>query len=196
MSFLSVVFKNYSLGQALRAEVEEDAGFLVRSLPGACGFFLRYLVYKPLFGQINSMPLIYPGVRFVFMKNIRLGRGVLVNSFSYVYARGGVEIGDKTLISPGCSIVAGDHDFQAPIPIMDSPSKGDQKIVIGRDVWIGANCVVTGGVTIGEGAIVGAGAVVTRDVQPYSINVGVPSRKIGDRPGQSLGCRNEPCCLS
>jgi acetyltransferase-like isoleucine patch superfamily enzyme len=182
MSFLKTVFRNYSLGQALRAELEEDIGFLVRAWPGAVGFLLRYLAYKPLFGGIASMPFIYPGARFVFMRNIRLGRGVLVNSNTYIYGRGGVEIGDKTLVSPGCSIVAGDHEFQSGEAIMDCPSKEGQKIVIGRDVWIGANCVVTGGVTIGDGAVIGAGAVVTRDVEPYSINVGVPARKIGERP--------------
>lgn len=189
MAFFAVILKNYSIGQALRAELEEDVGFLVRSLPGMLGFALRYLAYKLLFGKIASMPFIYPGVRFVFMKNIRLGRGVLINSFAYIYGRGGVEIGDKTLISPGCSIVAGDHDFKALLPIMDSPSKSDQKIIIGRDAWIGANCVVTGGVTIGDGAVIGAGAVVTRDVEPYSINVGVPARKIGIRPRASDGYR-------
>lgn len=179
-SFLSVILKNFSLQQAIRAEFEEDVGFLVRNLPGIVGFTLRYLVYKPLFGQIASMPYIHPGVRFLHMRNIFLGKGVLINSNTYVYGKGGLEIGDQVLISPNCSIVAGDHNIDPNIPILEQPSKAE-KIVIGRDSWIGANSVVVGGVTIGAGSIIGAGAVVTHDTEPYSINVGVPARKIGIR---------------
>lgn len=50
--------------------------------------------------------------------------------------------------------------------------------VIGSDVWIGGNVVILEGVTIGDGAIVGAGSVVTKDLPPYSISVGVPARVI------------------
>lgn len=58
-------------------------------------------------------------------------------------------------------------------------NKGD--IVVGSDVWIGYEAVVLSGVTIGDGAIIGARAVVTRDVPPYAIVGGVPSRLIRKR---------------
>lgn len=47
---------------------------------------------------------------------------------------------------------------------------------IGNDVWIGANAMIKGGVKIGDGAIIGAGSVVTKDVPPYAIWVGVPAK--------------------
>ena len=50
--------------------------------------------------------------------------------------------------------------------------------VIGNDVWIGANCVITAGVRIGTGAVIAAGAVVTKDVEPNSIVGGVPAKII------------------
>ncbi|WP_288736468.1 CatB-related O-acetyltransferase [uncultured Enorma sp.] len=50
--------------------------------------------------------------------------------------------------------------------------------VIGNDVWIGGNVVILEGVTIGDGAIVGAGSVVTKDLPPYSISVGVPAKVV------------------
>lgn len=180
IAFLRVIFKNYSPRQAIRAEIEEDIGFFVRSIPGILGFIARYLAYKLLFGRIESMPYIFPGVRFVYMSGIRLGKGVLINSNTYIYGKGGIEVGDNVLISPNCSIVAGDHSIETGCPIIEQPSKS-QKIVIGKDGWIGANSVVVGGVNIGEGSIIGAGAVVTHDTEPYSINVGVPARKIGER---------------
>ena len=55
-------------------------------------------------------------------------------------------------------------------------SKGD--ITIGNDVWIGNDVIILSGVKIGNGAVIGAGTVVTKDVQPYSVVGGNPSRMI------------------
>jgi maltose O-acetyltransferase len=52
------------------------------------------------------------------------------------------------------------------------------KIVINDDAWIGAGSIILPGVTVGEGAVVGAGAVVTKDVPPFTVVVGVPARPI------------------
>jgi phosphonate metabolism protein (transferase hexapeptide repeat family) len=54
-------------------------------------------------------------------------------------------------------------------------------VIIGHDVWIGHNAVVMPGITIGNGAVIGSSAVVTKDVEPYSIVVGVPAQKIKKR---------------
>ena len=51
-------------------------------------------------------------------------------------------------------------------------------IHIGRNVWIGFDCVVLPGVTIGDGAIVGARSVVTEDVPPFTLVAGNPARMI------------------
>jgi acetyltransferase-like isoleucine patch superfamily enzyme len=58
-------------------------------------------------------------------------------------------------------------------------------ITVGNDVWIGENVLIFQGVNIGDGAIIGAGAIVLNDIEPYSINVGVPSRKIKYRFSES-----------
>ncbi len=50
-------------------------------------------------------------------------------------------------------------------------------VTIGHDVWIGHNAVIMPGVTIGNGAVIGAGAVVTKDIEPYTIAVGVPANR-------------------
>ena len=53
-----------------------------------------------------------------------------------------------------------------------------KRVKIGNDVWIGARVMVMGGVSIGDGAVIGAGAIVTKDVPPYAIVVGVPAKVI------------------
>ena len=50
---------------------------------------------------------------------------------------------------------------------------------VGRGATLGANCTVVCGVDIGAYAFIGAGAVVTEDVKPYALMVGVPARQIG-----------------
>ena len=54
--------------------------------------------------------------------------------------------------------------------------------MIEDDAWLGLGVIVLDGVTIGRGAVIGAGAVVTGDVPPYAIAVGVPARVVGSRP--------------
>jgi acetyltransferase-like isoleucine patch superfamily enzyme len=51
-------------------------------------------------------------------------------------------------------------------------------VVIEEDVWIGTNCMVLKGVTIGRGAVIAAGAVVTKDVPPFTVAAGNPARVI------------------
>ena len=55
------------------------------------------------------------------------------------------------------------------------------KVTVGHDVWIGHGAILLPGVTVGLDAVVGAGAVVTRDVEPYTIVVGVPARPLRRR---------------
>lgn len=49
---------------------------------------------------------------------------------------------------------------------------------IGPDVWIGQGAMLKAGIRVGEGAVIGAGAIVTRDVLPYEITAGSPSRRV------------------
>lgn len=60
---------------------------------------------------------------------------------------------------------------------------------IGNDVWIGHNVSVKAGVTIGTGAAIGTGAVVTKDVPPYAIVVGVPAKIIRYRFEEQIICQ-------
>ena len=64
--------------------------------------------------------------------------------------------------------------------------KEENKIVIGNDVWIGHGVIIVGNVTVGNGAVLAAGSVVTKDVAPYTIVVGVPAKPIRKRFSDSI----------
>lgn len=121
-------------------------------------------------------------VLWAFDGAIELGRDVFIGPHAVLYGHGGVSIGDRTLISMHCCILSSNHgvppvgQFIRDQPDVLLPTK------IGRDCWLGAGAKILGGVTLGDGCVVGAGAVVTRDLPPHSIAVGVPARVVGQRP--------------
>ena len=112
---------------------------------------------------------------------ITLGREVSVNARAVLDGGArGIAVGDGTRIASGAALFAFDHGLDPARTVRSQPvtSRG---IVIGQDVWIGANAGVTDGVAIGDHAVVAMGAVVTRDVPEWAIVGGVPARVIGDR---------------
>jgi acetyltransferase-like isoleucine patch superfamily enzyme len=54
-------------------------------------------------------------------------------------------------------------------------------VKIGSDCWVGANCIIMPGVTIGDGAVIAGGSVVTKNVEAFTIVGGVPAKIIKSR---------------
>ncbi|MFI1772467.1 CatB-related O-acetyltransferase [Thalassobellus citreus] len=104
------------------------------------------------------------------------------------------EIGNYCSIAHGVRIGLGSHPthlfstarmFYKPNTFFKEPILGQgidykeyEMIVIGSDVWIGAEAIIMDGVTVGHGAIIAAGAVVTKDVPPFAIFAGIPAKLI------------------
>lgn len=91
---------------------------------------------------------------------------------------GPVNIGNRVMLAPNIVISGLNHGYE---DVNVSPSNQPvttQTINIKDDVWIGANSVITAGVTIGKHAVVGAGSVVTKDVPDFSIAAGNPAKII------------------
>jgi acetyltransferase-like isoleucine patch superfamily enzyme len=112
---------------------------------------------------------------------ITVGSRAYVGPYCVLYGHGGLVIGCNTMIGAHTAIIPFNHGFErADVPMNLQPltKKG---IVIADDVWIGANCCILDGVRIGKGAIIGAGAVVTRDVDDYSVAIGIPAVAVRSR---------------
>jgi acetyltransferase-like isoleucine patch superfamily enzyme len=121
---------------------------------------------------------------------IILGSDCTVNP--YVSLHGRVTAGNGVRIASLVTIAGQNHvfsDITKPIHAQPVSFKG---IVIGDDVWIGANVVVLDGVTIGAHSILAAGAVVTKDVPEYSIVGGNPARVLRDRRSTAATKTNRP----
>ena len=87
-----------------------------------------------------------------------------------------VFIGDRCQFGPNVTICTAEHPLDAKLRAQGL--QYNLPVHIGNDVWVGAGAIILAGVTIGDGAAVGAGAVVTRDVAPHTLAVGVPARTI------------------
>ena len=99
-----------------------------------------------------------------------------------ISTNGYVEIGDYSFIAH--EVVIADSCLSLPWGGRKGKTAGNpptgSKVVIGRNVWIGARAILLGGARVGEGSIVGAAAVVDYEVPPYSVVVGNPSRVVGE----------------
>lgn len=92
----------------------------------------------------------------------------------------GILISKYANIASGCKFIDHDHGTVAGLLIGPQPSI-KEKIIIGKDAWLGCNVVVLKGVTISEGAVVAAGAVVTKSIPANQIWGGVPAKYIKTR---------------
>jgi len=160
-------------------------------------WYVRLLA--PLYQQRGRGSKIYRSVRMDTppYRRFALGRNSVVESFSCINnAVGDVVIGDytrvglhNTIIGPvtighhvnlaqGITVTALNHNFADITRRIDQQGVATSPVVIGNDVWIGANAVILPGVTIGSHAVVAAGAVVTKDVPGNCIVAGVPAKII------------------
>ena len=113
-------------------------------------------------------------------ENIHLGKNVAINRNCTFLAHGDISVGENTMIGPNVTILTVDHDYRVE-GIETHTAHKISPVVIGRNVWIGANAVILPGVTIGDSAVVAAGSVVTADVAENSIVGGNPARFIKAR---------------
>ena len=90
-----------------------------------------------------------------------------------------IKIGDDTMIGPNTIIQDSDGHSTSPHERWSS-SPEPKEIVIEKNCWIGMNCIIMKGITIGENTIIGAGSVVVKDCEKNSVYAGNPAVKIKD----------------
>ena len=162
-------------------------------------WYVRLLA--PLYQHRGRGSKIYHSVRMDTppYRRFWLGRRSVVESYCCINnAVGDVTIGDYTRIGIHCTVIgpvcigshvnlaqgitvtALNHNFGDAARRIDEQGVSTKPVVIGDDVWIGANAVILPGVTIGSHCVIAAGAVVTKDVPDYTLAGGVPAKTIKD----------------
>jgi galactoside O-acetyltransferase len=158
------------------------------------------------FAERGKDVLIYPYVVWVKPETIHLKNEIIISEF--VWILGGIKtlIGNFVHVSPYSSVVGGGvcilEDFVGlsagariitgsemvegealTNPTIPSKYRAVERSFVHceRHVFLGTNVIIHPGVTVGEGAVIGSNSVVTKDVDPWTINMGSPSRKVGMR---------------
>lgn len=155
---------------------------------------IRKFIFRHVFlVQIDKKAVLYYGSEIRGHANLHIHGGAIVGDKALLDARNGIEICEDANLSSNVSIYTEQHDYNDKYFRALSQTKGtrgnkkdasstsDLSVRIGKRAWIGPNVIILPGVKVGEGAVVGAGAVVTKDLEPYSVNVGIPARKIRER---------------
>lgn len=108
--------------------------------------------------------------------SIRIGPNTRIHG-SCIHAYQSISIGKNCLIAANCQIFDGNgHDPSFPNVEDRINTIGSSKaVVIGDNVWLGANCIILPGVNIGHGAIISANSVVVNDIPPMVIAGGNPA---------------------
>lgn len=141
--------------------------------------------------QIGTGALLEPNVWITApdRAQVKIGKGTFLNMGVMIASEQLVEIGEHCMLANGCFVSDSSHrydDPDKPITWQGFTSKGPTRI--GDNCWLGANVVVTSGVTIGERCVVGANSVVTHDIEPFSVAAGSPARVLRKIDYPSSSC--------
>jgi galactoside O-acetyltransferase len=153
------------------------------------------------FGSIGTAVTIYPQSVFVAPERIHVGSHVIISEFVWIHGGVTTVVGSFVHISNHASIIGGGacilEDFvglSAGTRIITGSEMLDGEgltnptipeayralrrsfVHLERHAFLATNVIVHPGVTIHEGAVVASGSVVTRDVEPWTLNVGSPAR--------------------
>jgi len=112
------------------------------------------------------------GQNVVVMPGTTIGNNVKIQNNVSIYE--GVILEDDVFCGPSCVFT------NVATPRSHVPRKSEyETTLVRKGASIGANATIVCGITLGEYSFVGAGAVVTADVPPYGLMVGVPARRVG-----------------
>jgi dTDP-4-amino-4,6-dideoxy-D-glucose acyltransferase len=126
---------------------------------------------------------------FVFIfagKGVTIGEHSDFQPHSVIWGGGTTSIGNRVSVGPGTVLLSAVYSHAKGLKMVDGLPDGTStamygKLLIGDDVYIGANCSLMPNIIVGEGAVIGAGSFVNKDVDPWTIVAGSPARRIGLR---------------
>jgi len=150
--------------------------YIVKFFLNFCDFLAPYfsaLKFRALVKNAGISCSCHYSVEIKYPNNIKIGNRTVIGPKSTLGGYGGITIGNNVVVSKGVLIESAGLDFRnKEVPYIHKA----KLITIEDEVWIGANAMILGGVTIGKGSIIGAGAVVSKSIPTNSIVVQSPVR--------------------
>lgn len=120
-------------------------------------------------------------IKLIYPENLTLGRNVHIGANAFINCKGGVTIGEHTVLSRHVIIYSYDHNFKQCDHLPFDGEAIDRPVHIGRYVWVGMNVTITPGTNIGDGAIIGMGTVLSGNIPDNAIVVSAKTRIVGYR---------------
>jgi len=147
-----------------------------------CSFYPKLMssICKRKFKQFGKNSDFRPGATALHCSRISIGSNITIKP-GCVLAGGISEIiiEDDVAMGYGIHIYASNHKYhELTIPIKYQGYTGTKPLIIRKNSWIGASCIILSGVEIGEHSVIAAGSVVTESVPPFSVAAGNPARLI------------------
>ncbi|EEU30727.1 putative maltose O-acetyltransferase [Limosilactobacillus coleohominis 101-4-CHN] len=135
---------------------------------------IREVIGKITGHKIDDSVEIRLPIRSDYGANLKIGKGVFINSGVMFTDLGGIELADNVLVGPNATIISVNH----PLDPQKRHTVEMKPVYIDKNAWLGANSTILPGVTVGQNAVVAAGAVVTKDVPANTVVAGVPAKVI------------------
>ena len=134
------------------------------------GHRFRQLLAPLIFKSVGRNFKCWHNVEWSFGYNLSFGDNVVVHRHVLLDDRGGIEIGNNVSISDYVNVYSHTHDIYEISRVYNLPTR------IGNSVRLTYHATVLAGCQVGDHALVGTGAVVTKDVEPGHIVVGIPAK--------------------
>lgn len=191
--------------RSLYREILSWLEYIICGIPGKLGRWVRHFYFSLRLKRIGETSHLHTGLEIIAPESIGIGENLIAFRNCSIQASDGgqVDIGDNVglnsnvlidagqggkiligndcLIGPNCVLRAADHIFDDPGKRIRLQGHRSGTIELEDDVWLGSHVVVTRGVKVGRGSVIGAHSVITHDIPPYSIAVGVPARRVRGR---------------
>lgn len=147
------------------------------------GIHFRRILAKHVFGSCGRNFKAFTHVRVSFGYNLHVGDNVVIHRHVLLDDRGGIEIGDGSSVSDFANVYSHSHD------IVDGRIVSLPKTVIGKGVRITYHATILAGAHVADDSMVGAGSMLTRSTEPHWVYVGVPARKVKEKPAEERAAK-------
>lgn len=126
-----------------------------------------------------------PGAYAICCSKISIGDNVIIRPGTMLFADprnnddGRITIEDNVMIGSGVHIYVSNHSFQdTSIPIINQGHSPAKSVILKKGCWIGANVIILPGIIVGENSVVGAGSIITHNLPPKTVSLGVPAKVV------------------